>query len=308
MSRNDLSLLEAIELFIAAQNRMLAPNSIKIYENACQHLTNHFGKAIPIAAISKAKMVEWRNYLLELNKGKLSIYTVRKIMGSVSTLFNWLVEMELLPHSPMRGVKRPAAPDLEPTAILEEELDAILKAAAIYTGTHWHSADFYIKRNTALIMFMASSGCRVMGLCGTLVSDLKIRDESGETLVYEKFRGGVKSRSVFLVTSACVAISEWLEIRPRCNHDYLFSGITGEPITPHAVRQVLDHLSKRAGTRKIKPHDFRHGLALRMLENGSDLATVSQVLGHSGIRITAKFYSRWSKNQLKKRHGEFVDL
>ncbi|KAA3660662.1 MAG: hypothetical protein DWQ04_18775 [Chloroflexi bacterium] len=65
-------------------------------------------------------------------------------------------------------------------------------------------------------------------------------------------------------------------------------------------------LAKKAGVNgRCNLHAFRHGFARGSLKNGSDLGTVSRLLGHSSIQITAEFYTRWTDSELAKRHRTF---
>ena len=69
---------------------------------------------------------------------------------------------------------------------------------------------------------------------------------------------------------------------------------------------MLKRLAKRAGVNgRFNPHAFRHGWARGALKNGADLGTVSQILGHSSIQVTAEFYARWADEELAQRHQKF---
>jgi integrase/recombinase XerD len=56
-------------------------------------------------------------------------------------------------------------------------------------------------------------------------------------------------------------------------------------------------------TGRHNPHAFRHGFARGALQNGADISTVAQLLGHSDVSITVRFYARWSDEELKAKHA-----
>ncbi len=72
---------------------------------------------------------------------------------------------------------------------------------------------------------------------------------------------------------------------------------------------MLERTAQRAQLRgRFNPHAFRHAFARDMLDNGADLATVSQLLGHRSIETTARFYARWSDEELHRKHQRFSPL
>ena len=75
------------------------------------------------------------------------------------------------------------------------------------------------------------------------------------------------------------------------DHDLVFARPNGEPHAPDSVTKAFTDLARRAGLRRVRLHDLRHGAASLMLANGVELAVVSKILGHSSIAITADTYA-----------------
>ncbi len=134
--------------------------------------------------------------------------------------------------------------------------------------------------------------------------------ENRRALVYEKGRGGrKKAQYVYFSEYTKGAIEEYLRVRPESGSDRLFVSKRGGDMTPRAVYQVLKRLAGKAGVRgRFNPHAFRHGWAREALRNGADLGTVSDILGHSSIEVTKKFYARWADDELRERHDRFTWL
>lgn len=314
---NMLTVTEAVTAYLRAQSRLLSPETVALYTNSTGYLSGAFGELL-LDTLTTEQLVEWQSGLFNVvpyaghpqhppGDGQLSTYTIRRIVGDVRTFLNWCVSIGLLEASPAAGLKQPAEPERLPKALSVRDFDKLLAAAADWHGNKYNYAAAYVARNTAVLYFLASTGCRVGGLCSAERHTLQIANDTASIVVTEKGRGGGSTRTVYLSATATLAVLEWLDHRPHARHDRIFTGIegksAGEALRPAAVRQMLNRLAKRADVSdNFNPHAFRHACAREWLRNGADLATVSQLLGHSDVRTTAKYYARWTENELAVRH------
>ena len=106
------------------------------------------------------------------------------------------------------------------------------------------------------------------------------------------------------------ALAAWLEARPMVKHTAIFCSISGHtsgaPLTPAGLHRVLYELKTKAGiVGRLNPHSLRHMFAREQIRNGNDLATVSQLLGHSSVSVTADFYAVFNTHELAVRHSRF---
>ncbi|MBN1956041.1 MAG: tyrosine-type recombinase/integrase, partial [Anaerolineae bacterium] len=114
-----------------------------------------------------------------------------------------------------------------------------------------------------------------------------------------------KARYVYLKERTTDALRSWLSVRPSGKGDAVFVGLRG-PLTESGIYQVLRRLAKAADIEgRHNPHSMRHGWARGALRNGADISDVSQILGHSDIAVTVKFYGQWADDELKERHDQF---
>ena len=319
-----LTIGQAVEVYTEAQRPIVTPATLRTYDNAARYLIRHFGECKPMRDITQLDMVQWRNSLFKAERfeghpnanasgssgGPLSVHTIRRIIGTAAGIFNWMVRLEVIERSPLEGVSRPKAPQMEPKAISDIDIERLITAAGRYHGTREELRPLYERRNTAIVYWLASTGCRVGGLVGAKIAQLHFDDDGATAQVVEKFRGGGKQRTVYLDDLAAIALEEWLEIRPKTHHDKIFATVEGEqrgePMTTHAVRLMLNRLAKRAGiTGKFNPHSFRHAAARRLLQNGASLDQTADILGHTDIRVTRKHYAIWTQNELRDAHKRF---
>ncbi len=133
-------------------------------------------------------------------------------------------------------------------------------------------------------------------------------------VVHEKGRGGNnKARVVFFGFRTSDALNAWLKVRPKeatdC-HIFLGTRRTGNPpefrpLHSNGVYLMLKRLAKTVGiTQGFNPHNWRHGAARGMLRNGASLMEVSQILGHSSVKVTGDHYGVYSEEELRKSHDQ----
>ncbi len=228
--------------------------------------------------------------------GKLSIAYIHSYVRAIKSFYAWLVENEYLDAGANAAakLKKPKLPRTPPKAITDTNMAAMLKAAKKYGK--------YGKRNYAILCLLGETGCRMGGLVKMKVSDVDL--DKGRIMVTEK---GNKSRTVFIGSMAKRALGAWLAVRPD-ETDYLFPGERGV-LTEWGVRMLLKHVGKAANVKgKINAHAWRHAYARRHLLRGGDIGILSDLMGHSDIKVTKEAYSIFEIDELQKKHTEFSSL
>lgn len=284
-------LSQALQSFDLSLTGVASPKTREWYASILRSLIAFLGD-VELSAVSLVDLRRWRVYLI---KSGLSIWTVHGYLRGVRRWFNWLVEEGELAASPAVRLALPRLPDEPPKGITDGDLALMIRAGRL-SGA----------RDYALVLFLADTGCRVGGLCGLRVEDVDL--DRKRAIVREKGAGGNgKSRAVFYGEETALALAEWLSVRPN-QADRVFIGRLG-PLTRSGVYQVLKRLASTAGvTGRWNPHAFRHGWARAALQNGADLATVSQIMGHSTVEVTARFYGRFAETELARAHARFGRL
>jgi integrase/recombinase XerD len=211
-------------------------------------------------------------------------------LRAVKRLFHWcLAEGHITCDPTVRLRLTPLAKE-PPKAVSDDDLVRLLDAAA---GSG--------PRDLALVAFIADTACRCAGAAGARLSELDIDQRCA--VVREK---GQKQRAVFFGSETALALLQWLDVRPPDPSDALFvNWRDGGFLSPTGVYQVFKRLARAAGLiddgRRYNPHGLRHAWARRALQAGMDLGTVSEIMGHTGIEVTARFYARWADRELQER-------
>ncbi|WP_299030015.1 tyrosine-type recombinase/integrase [uncultured Thermanaerothrix sp.] len=302
-----MQLSVAIQEFDLSLAGVVASGTRKLYLRRLHSLLDFLGD-VEIEQITTSDLRRWRADLSERKErwvnnpyrppaaGGLSPWTIHSHVRIARQFFKWLIEENYLSQNPAARLELPPLPEEPPKAVAEEDLQRLLNAARDDP------------RNYALVCMLADTAARVGAIATLKLKDLDL--ENRRALVWEKGRGGrKKAQYVFFSWRTREALIEYLRVRPDNASDYLFISKRGGHLTPHAIYQLLRRLARKAGiTGRFNPHAFRHGWARGALRNGADLGTVSDILGHSSVEVTKRFYARWADGELQERHDKFTWL
>lgn len=232
----------------------------------------------------------------EEQSGGLSPASVAAYIRVVRRLFSFLHEDGLIDQNPAQKLKVPKPPRGKPKAISSADFQALLAAIDVNTVVG--------KRDRAVILLLADSGCRVGGLVGLEVEDIDL--ERCRMLLKEK---GGKLRSGFFSDLTKRALVAWLEVRPDNRGNRLFVSLgtrSDAHLTDQGVREMLKRLKRKAGVKgPVNPHSFRHGFAREYLSNGGNLASLADTLGHSNVNVTWQAYAIFTTDELKAAHERY---
>lgn len=161
-------------------------------------------------------------------------------------------------------------------------------------------------RNVALVLFLASSGCRNEEATLLHVRDLNL-DECSTSVIGK----GDKERLVFFSKETADAIRTYLSERQAqpdeplfVRHDKRISSAI-EEISTNAVRDVVKSVAEFAGVKDYTPHSFRHSFGIKMLAQTHDLSKVQDLLGHASPDTT-RIYATISKEKLQASYREVM--
>lgn len=301
-------LSEAIEAMIEA---LLAEGvsdaTILNYRSNLKHLLDFLGD-VPVESITVHDLRKYASYLRSRPKkyedhpnmpekeGHLSPFTVDSYLRSVRRLFNWLMEEGIISENPMKRLKWKNPGRHEPKAISMEDYEKLLEA------TNGNSPREI--RNTAIILLMGDTGCRAGG-----IANLRLEDVDLEKAVVRFTEKGNKTRKVPISPTTVKALRRWLKVRPEVNDDHFFVnlGVHGKVgLTSDAIGEIFRRLKKKAGIKgPANPHSVRHAFAREYIRNGGDMGTLAELMGHSSIEVTWKFYSIFRVEELREKHSRF---
>ncbi|MCM3034637.1 tyrosine recombinase XerC [Bacillus pumilus] len=238
-----------------------------------------------------------RIYLTEAYEKGLTRRTISKKVSALRSFYKFLLREQLVKENPFLLVSLPKQDKRIPSFLYEEELKELFTVSDVSTPLG--------QRNQAILELLYATGMRVSELCLLKESDLDLSMDT--VLVHGK---GSKQRYVPFGSYAHEALITYLEdgrlklkAKGKDRADaYVFLNQRGAPLTDRGVRFILTELMKKAsGTLHIHPHMLRHTFATHLLNEGADLRSVQELLGHSNLSST-QVYTHVSKDSLRKTY------
>lgn len=217
----------------------------------------------------------------------LSAKTLQRMLSSVRSFYQFLLKEGQVKSNPSINLKAPKAERRLPDAMQVEETAYLLNRS---------DNDPLGLRDIAMLELTYAAGLRLSELVNLKLSDIDWNDQN--LRVTGK---GSKTRLLPFGKTARERLEAWLKLRPKFlkqEHDILFIGKTGKPLTPRAVEQRFSRWGEQNGV-KLHPHQFRHSFATHLLQSSGDLRAVQELLGHSDISTTQIYTHLDFQNLLK---------
>ncbi len=255
----------------------------------------------PLAALQVGDLTvaRVRAAFADLAREGAAVASRTRAIGVWKAFSAWLVEQGHLTVDPMLGITRPRKAETLPVAFSDEQLRAILQAASQPDPDA--RAPWPI-RDRALVITLAGTGVRASELCDLRVGDvirgdnpaLRVHGKGGKTRVVPLSPAVVESLDAYLADRAerfpaANPAEEDASAQGQRQEDPLFVTYRGAALTRGALKQYVYRWLLRAGVARPEGeavHAFRHTFATGLINNGADLASVRQLLGHASIAST----------------------
>ena len=237
-----------------------------------------------------------RAYLGELDTAGYARTTVARRLASVRAFYRYLAEEGAISSDPSAMLANPKLPRRLPKAIATADIERLIESPDPQTPEG--------VRDGALLELMYASGVRVAEVCSLKPNDINLRANVARVV-----GKGSKERIVPLHPLACAKLERWLrEGRPRFardeSTDTLFLSSRGNALSPDAVRRIVARYAREAGVEgRVTPHSVRHTFATDLLNEGVDLRTVQELLGHANLSTT-QIYTHVSAARLREVHRQ----
>ena len=235
-----------------------------------------------------------REWIIDLSEKELSPLTINRKISSLSKYYDFLIKINDLKSSPLKNHKRLK---VQKKLIIPFSEDEVLKVVDVF------SKNFEGKRNLLIVDMLYSTGVRRDELINIKLNDVLLDENLVKVLGKRN-----KERLVPLVLNLKSRINDYLKFRNeiKSSSSNFFITTKGKKIGPSLVyRVVKNYLSKVSTKVKTSPHVLRHSFATHMLNNGADINSIKEIMGHSSLAST-QIYTKIKLpkiiNDYKKNH------
>ena len=281
-----------IEQFIdyLKSEKKMAPNSLDAYGRDIRDFEQFLSER-GSAGLPGATRNDVTAFLNKLKADGRSPSTLNRKMASIRTFYNYLQDKQLIIENPARGVKTPRVEKKELEYLSIKEIDKLLE-----------SPDDSLKgrRDRAILEVLYATGIKVSELIDANLEDVNFR--MGFITCYGESR---KTRIIPMGRPARAALEDYVyEVRDQLlgeNKDEpaLFVNYYGKRLTRQGLWKVLKEYGEKSGIKhKLTPNTLRNSFAVHMLQNGADLKSLQELMGHEDITAT-QIYLSATKNRIK---------
>lgn len=230
-----------------------------------------------------------------VDKGKSSA-TVSRCLASLKSLYAFAISQGKREGNPVMGIHVEKAEKKLPQILTGKEVELLLDQPKC--------TDLKGYRDKAMLELLYATGIRVSELINLNVSDVNLPGG------FIKCGSGGKIRIIPLYPAAIRALTEYIEsVRPKMvadiDEESLFVNVSGDRMSRQGFWKIIKHYQEKAQIDKdITPHTLRHSFAAHLLENGADLRSIQEMLGHSDISST-QVYAQLVKQNLKSVYNKY---
>jgi integrase/recombinase XerC len=260
----------------------------------------YFLKTNELGEMDKIQQNISRYFLSYLNNKGYKPRSIARKLSSLRTFYRFMMNEKIIQTNIFSEINSPKLDKSLPKLVYYQELDNLFESIDV--------KDEIGKRDYALLELLYGTGIRVSEFCNLRIQDIDFYNDS--IIVMGK---GAKERYLPIHEHVKSALLDYLEfsrneILKRAKGeitDKLFLNYKGGPLTPRGVRVILNNINERAANNlKISPHMLRHSFATHLLDNGADLRSVQELLGHVNLSTT-QIYTHVSKEKLKEEYEKF---
>lgn len=236
-----------------------------------------------------------QNYILGMERSGSAAATVSRNIASIKAFFHFLFRKGYVTEDIAEDLKAPKIEKKLPEILTTDEVNRLLDQPRGSAPKDM--------RDRAMLELLYATGIRVSELINLNVSDVNLQ------VGYIICRDAKKERVVPFGAPAKRALSDYMKnardlMLEDQSSDVLFTNCSGQPMSRQGFWKLVKYYARKAGiTADITPHTLRHSFAAHLVENGADLRSVQEMLGHSDISTT-QMYAALNNNRLREVYSK----
>lgn len=287
--------MELIDTYLGylEKKRKLSGNTLLSYKHDLYEYYEYLSSNK--VAITRAGKNTITTYLSLMQRNGKSATTVARALASVRGMYKYLNVTERMKRNPTDGIVTPKSERKLPEILTVKEVDRLLSGP---TGENFKSL-----RDKAMLELLYATGIRASELTELKNDNLELDKEIVRC-------EGADRRVLPFGILAKTAIAKYLEISPFHNgtkeqSTYLFVNVYGKKLTRQGFWKIIKQYKKSAGIEKeINPKILRTSFAAHLLENGADVKSLQEFMGHSSVAST-QFYENLKSSKLREVYAKY---
>jgi len=269
-------------------------HTIAAYLNDLNSFQEFCNKEFDNQSIAEVNYTQIRSWIVSLVENKISNRTINRKISSLKSFYKFLQKTKIIENNPLAKHKALKVPKQVQVPFSEKEIINVITLLD-------DEVDFESLRNKLIVELFYSTGMRRSELINLKITDLDFANETVKVLGKRN-----KERFIPLLTSVQKSLAKYIEVRGKINtnESYLFLTKKGKIIYDTLVYRVINNYFSRVSSKvKKSPHIIRHSFATHLLNEGADLNSVKELLGHSSLAST-QVYTHSSLGKLKEIYNQ----
>ncbi len=268
-------------------------HTLRAYQSDLQQMAAFLG--ISEEELHEVNYRRLRTWFSELIAQGLSTRSVNRKISAASAYYRYLVREEVLEQNPIEKVVNPKNGKRLPFFYKEQQLHTLLDSEV--------SDGYEAQRDHTIVELLYGTGMRLSELVGLRLGDISLSNQAVKVL-----GKGNKERIIPLSPNLCNELKGYFAVLQQNfavpNDSALFRTAKGEPVYSGLVYRVVRRsLAKQGVGGKKSPHVLRHSFATHMLNNGADLNSIKDLLGHASLSATQVYTHNDIEKLMKSYHG-----
>lgn len=271
-------------------DKRLSLNTLQSYKRDIEQYITYL-KDMKIQNIANTNKTTVIAYLLHLQKKGRATSTISRNLASIRSFYQYLTKKGIISQDPTENLESPKVEKKLPQILSTKEVELLLEQPKC--------DDLKGYRDKAMLELLYATGIRVSELISLDLDDVNLE------MQYIRCNKGARERIVPIGSVSVNALQEYLTksrnlLIQRPDEKALFVNVNGKRLTRQGFWKIIKQYKNQAKINKdITPHTLRHSFAAHLLENGADLRSIQEMLGHSDISST-QIYAQLAKNRIKE--------
>ena len=280
--------LSGYERFLTEEKKA-SPNTLSSYLRDVRQYLDWLGEEG--ISPTQALHADVEAYTRSMTARGKSAATVTRSQASLKSFYSWMMEIGQIGENPARGLSQTKVERKLPHILTSREVELFLEQP--------DPSDAKGCRDKAMLELLYATGIRVSELIGLNLDNINL------SAGFIRCANRGKERIIPLYQAAVRALQNYLDrVRPQMvehpDEKALFVNMSGERMSRQGFWKIIKHYQEKAGIQKdITPHTLRHSFAAHLLENGADLHSIQEMLGHADISST-QIYTQIVSQRLKE--------